>query len=170
MDGRLETLRLLLTPVAETDLAEVHALWTHPDIRRQLFDDREMSADEARALLDASRAHFDAGVPGLWLAREREGGSLAGFAGFLSGEGGPPSLVYGTHPERWGRGYATEAARAVLTHARETLGLRELVADVDEPNTASLRVLEKLGFRRVRRAVVNGRPLLYYALPPEGPP
>jgi RimJ/RimL family protein N-acetyltransferase len=170
VDSRLETPRLLLTPVAETDLAEVHALWVHPDVRRHLFDDTEISADEARALLDASRSRFDAGGPGLWLAREREGRSLAGFAGFLTGEDGRPSLVYGTHPTRWRQGYATEAARAVLTHARETLGLRELVADVDEPNAASVRVLEKLGLRRVRRAVVNERTLLYYALPTEGPP
>ena len=166
MSSRLQSPRLHLAPLAEADLAEVHALWTLPDVRRFLFDDREVSIDETRGLLDASCARFGAGGAGLWLAREREGDRLAGFAGFLGGEDGPPSLVYGVHPERWGRGYATEAACAVLAHARGDLELPELVADVDEPNAASVRVLEKLGFRRVRRAVVSGRPLLYYTLPP----
>ncbi|MDQ3252964.1 MAG: GNAT family N-acetyltransferase, partial [Acidobacteriota bacterium] len=73
-----------------------------------------------------------------------------------------PSLIFGTRPQLWGRGYAVEAARAVLRYACDVLGLRRVVADVDEPNAASIRVLERLGMTRTRRAIVNGRPLLYY--------
>jgi RimJ/RimL family protein N-acetyltransferase len=47
----------------------------------------------------------------------------------------------------WGQGYATEAAAPVLRHALETLGLPEVVADIDPANHASRRVAEKLGFR-----------------------
>ena len=45
----------------------------------------------------------------------------------------------------WGKGYATEAARAVLDHALGPLGLPEVLAEVDEGNTASIAVIERLG-------------------------
>ena len=61
-----------------------------------------------------------------------------------------------------GKGLATEAAKAVLDFAFDTLGLKSVKADVDEPNVMSVRILEKLGMRRIRRARVAGRPLLYY--------
>jgi RimJ/RimL family protein N-acetyltransferase len=50
----------------------------------------------------------------------------------------------------------------VLSYAFEELALSQVKADVDEPNVASVRVLEKLCMRRTGRAVVEGRPLLYF--------
>jgi RimJ/RimL family protein N-acetyltransferase len=50
----------------------------------------------------------------------------------------------------------------VLSYALEKLALPKVRADVDEPNIASVRVLEKLGMRRTGREVVNGHPLLYF--------
>jgi len=87
---------------------------------------------------------------------------FVGFAGFLRSEEGTPSLIYGVHPDRWGFGYATEAASVVLKYALENLAISQVRADVDEPNIASVRVLEKLGMRQTGRAVVNGHSLLYF--------
>ncbi len=52
---------------------------------------------------------------------------------------------YAFLPEFWGRGYAVEAAQAVMTHAKERLGLKRVVAIVDPANAGSIRVLEKIG-------------------------
>jgi RimJ/RimL family protein N-acetyltransferase len=71
--------------------------------------------------------------------------------------------VFGTRPQLWGQGYAREATAAVLRYVFDELGLEQVVADVDEPNTASIRTLESLGMARTGRAMVNGRPLLYYS-------
>jgi [ribosomal protein S5]-alanine N-acetyltransferase len=71
-------------------------------------------------------------------------------------------LIYGVRPDLWGRGYATEAAGAVVAYALERLGHTTVKADVDEPNAASVRVLEKLGLKRVRSATAGGRTLLYF--------
>ncbi|MBY6203957.1 GNAT family N-acetyltransferase [Halomonas denitrificans] len=49
--------------------------------------------------------------------------------------------------DHWGRGYASEASRAVLEHARDVLRLDRLLAVIDPPNLASIRVAEKLGMR-----------------------
>lgn len=145
------------------DLASIHALWIDEHVRRFLFDDQQVSLDDARAFLEASMANFEQHEYGLWLifTNDKE---LAGFAGFLRSEDEAPNLIYGIDPRFCGHGYATEAARAVLDYGLEKLELSKVKADVDEPNEASVRVLEKLGMKRTHRAEVEGRPLLYFEL------
>lgn len=112
----------------------------------------------------ASAENFERHGYGLWLAFARDAGRLVGFAGFLRSDDEAPNLVYGVHPDFWGEGYATEAACAVLGYALKSLALPKVKADVDEANVESVRVLEKLGMKRVNRAVLEGRPLLYFEL------
>jgi RimJ/RimL family protein N-acetyltransferase len=66
----------------------------------------------------------------------------------------------------WGRGYATEAARPVLDHALETLGLGEVIADIDPENAASARVALKLGFRPTGSVPFNGHTVTRYVAAP----
>jgi RimJ/RimL family protein N-acetyltransferase len=54
-------------------------------------------------------------------------------------------IGYAFLPDFWGRGYAVEAAQAVMSHAKEVLELKRVVAIVDPANVGSIRVLEKLG-------------------------
>ncbi|MBD2112145.1 MULTISPECIES: GNAT family N-acetyltransferase [Cyanophyceae] len=171
----LHTERLMLRPSTMADLDVVHALWTEPDIQRFLFDDRTLSRQEASDFLAASDESFTQQGYGLWLLFERLGEAtapsdpsltIAGFSGLIAVPDEPPSLVFGTRPQLWGRGYATESTAAVLRYVFDELGLEQVVADVDEPNTASIRVLERLGMVQTRRAIVNDRPLLYYTLQP----
>ncbi len=157
----LATERLELRPVAAPDLPAVHALWTTAHVRRFLFDDRDLSLDETRALVAASEATFREHGWGIWLAFEKSTGALVGFAGFLRREEAP-SLVYGVRSESVGLGYATEASAALLRHAAERLGIRRIDADVDEPNRASVRVLERLGMKPLGRTLVAGKPLLNF--------
>ncbi len=158
----LETTRLQLRPCQIEDIQLVHTLWTNDRIRYFLFDNRVISSDEARSHIEDSLANFEQYGYGLWLIFVRDIDRLVGFAGFLPSEEGTPNLIYGVHPDRWGYGYATEAASAVLGYALEKLALPKVRADVDEPNIASVCVLEKLGMRRTGREVVNGHPLLYF--------
>lgn len=162
MNCVLETTRLQLRPCQIEDIQLVHTLWTNDRIRFFLFDNRVISSDEAHSFVEDSLANFEQYGYGLWLVFERNIDRLIGFAGFLRSEDGTPSLIYGVHPDRWGYGYATEAASTVLSYALENLALPKVRADVDEPNIASVRVLEKLGMRQTGRAVVNGHPLLYF--------
>jgi [ribosomal protein S5]-alanine N-acetyltransferase len=83
---------------------------------------------------------------GLFGVRLRGSEELVGFCGFARWEGMEEmELTYELLPELWGRGLATEAARACLRHAFEEVGLRRVIAGADAPNAASLRVIEKLG-------------------------
>ncbi|AFY77536.1 MAG: GNAT family N-acetyltransferase [Hydrococcus sp. C42_A2020_068] len=155
--------RLHLRPCQIDDLDFLHKLWNDPDIRRFLFDDRIISREEAQSFVDLSIKSFKSGY-GLWLFFERQSDLVAGFAGLLDFSQEAPSLIFGTNPLLWGRDYATEAASVVLRYAFDTLKRDRVIADVDEPNAASIRVLEKLGMSPARRTIVNERPLLYYEI------
>jgi RimJ/RimL family protein N-acetyltransferase len=83
---------------------------------------------------------------GRWAVEERESGRLLGHAGLGVHHlwPGDPELGWGIDPERWGLGYATEAAAAALEHAW-SLGIARVVSLIHPDNAASLRVAEKLG-------------------------
>lgn len=90
--------------------------------------------------------------PSLLIFRHKDGAcALVGGIGIdMGGEHGP-ELGYWITPAAWGRGYATEAGRAVLRIARDTLRLRRVVSGHFVDNPASGRVLTKLGFRPTGR-------------------
>jgi ribosomal-protein-alanine N-acetyltransferase len=149
------------------DLDALCRLWREPEARRPLFGDREVSREQALALVVRSVTTFVERGYGLWLVRAREpgeAGGVDGFAGLLLRGEGPPNLVYGVRRGLDGRGLAAEASHAVLAHAFAALGLERVCAEVDEPSGEGVRVLEGLGMTLERRAVVNGRPRLHYQL------
>jgi len=165
MQPALKTERLTLRPCTLGDLPEIHRLWTRAETRRFLFDGRILSVDEARSLVEGSEEHFEKQGFGIWLVFEDGRPELAGFTGLVVPGTGDPELIYGIRPDLWGSGLATEAAQAVLDYCLGVLQLPRIIADVDEPNLASVRVLEKLGMRFFRRAAVRKKlPLLYFEM------
>lgn len=146
--------RLTYERLAPRHAEAFHALVVDPHVRRYLMDGRVMEPAWSRAAIDDSDALFAARGLGLWLVRERgrEEAGPVGFCGFrVFEEMGPePQLLYAFVEAATGRGHATEAAQALLRLATDPAGSRlaEVTAAVDAPNTASLRVLEKLGFER----------------------
>jgi RimJ/RimL family protein N-acetyltransferase len=162
MKHELKTKHLRLEPCQLADVLLVHELWTHPHIRHFLFDGQEISLNETRSYIETSLANFEQYNYGLWLVFTSDNNQFVGFAGLLHSEGETPNLIYGVHPNFCGRGHATEAASAVLSYAFGTLALPLVKADVDEPNAASVRVLEKLGMKQINRAIVKEKPLLYF--------
>ena len=89
---------------------------------------------------------------GYWGVFSKETGELIGRAGFKEGEY-PLEAGYVIKRSEWGRGYATEILSELVRYANEELDCTEIVANIDERNTASLRVAEKCGIicNRLRR-------------------
>ena len=90
---------------------------------------------------------------------ERSAGACNDFAveldGRLIGKAGCyalPEIGYILHPDVWGRGYAREAMVAVIAHIFATNDVPRLIADVDPRNSASIALLERLGFAETHRA------------------
>jgi ribosomal-protein-alanine N-acetyltransferase len=141
----LTTERLVLRPVTLRDHASLLAHWTTLDVRLFLFDGGIMSEEEVTEVIEDSARDFAASGYGLWLIEEKDQPDLVGTAGLRPLEDLGLEIFYSLAPDSWGRGYATEAARAVVEHALGPLGLPEVLAEVDEGNTASIRVIERLG-------------------------
>jgi RimJ/RimL family protein N-acetyltransferase len=95
---------------------------------------------------------------GIWAVEERETGEVIGQAGLWYPEGWPePEVHWALFPNHHGRGFATEAARRVLHHARVELGFTRLVSCIEPANAASVRVVLRLGAVREGTASVPPR-------------
>jgi ribosomal-protein-alanine N-acetyltransferase len=86
---------------------------------------------------------------GPWVAIDRETETIVGSAGFIGrAQEGVVEVGFGIAPEARGRGYATEAAEALVRWALAQNGVERVVARCDADNAPSIRVLEKVGFTR----------------------
>ena len=145
----IETERLIIRVPRAHERAAMFAFFADPANERT---DPDADAAQVR--------RWAYGVPwGVW---ERETGELVGDCSLhYDTTFGAWELSYGFRRDRWGRGYASEAAAAVVRHGFETMRVARIVADVDPANPASSRVLEKCGFVRVGE-LEDGR--LFYAV------
>jgi RimJ/RimL family protein N-acetyltransferase len=147
--------RLRYEPVQPADLDAFHGLVQDEHVRRYMMDGNVFPREWSAQRIRESQALFERRGVGIWLAFERSTNELVGFCGFENASGRPePHLVYAVFERFTGKGFATEMARASIARARTQPGFAEIVADVDEINAASVRVLEKLGFERI--AVQSG--------------
>jgi RimJ/RimL family protein N-acetyltransferase len=109
-----------------------------------------LSREASDAMVARVEAHFDQHGFGLWAVEIPGVTPFAGFAGLSTPRFEAPfqpcvEVGWRLAAEYWGRGYATEGARAALNHGFETLGLGEIVSFTVPANTRSRRVMEKLG-------------------------
>jgi RimJ/RimL family protein N-acetyltransferase len=147
---RIETERLVLRSYEPTELDALHALRDHESAVRWLYDG-PATIEESRERL-ARRiglTRFALTGDGIGFAVDR-GGEVVGDASLAltSAEHLQGELGYIVHPDHQGRGYATEAAAAVLDLAFDAFGLHRVVGRIEPRNVASARVLERLGMRR----------------------
>jgi RimJ/RimL family protein N-acetyltransferase len=125
------------------------------------------SEEEARQLLQKNLEHWERHGFGLWVFRDREAGRFVGRAGLRHvhvGGNDEVELGYALMTEFWGRELATEMARACLKVGFEQLGLSEIVCFTLTTNTASRRVMEKVGFTFERAIVHAGMPHVLFRM------
>jgi ribosomal-protein-alanine N-acetyltransferase len=143
---RIDTARLRFRPSTLDDVGALHRIWTDPDVRRYLWDNKIIPRETAEEVVRASLASFAEQRFGMWVLTVPGDDAIIGFCGLRHCE--DPSgveVLYGLLPAYWGKGLATEAARAVLRYGFAELQLERIWGGADAPNVASLRVLEKLG-------------------------
>lgn len=150
----LETERLLLRRWLVSDAAVQHQLWTERDPRVPAH--RRLSADghpTVGELAERIRCAEPTASSGLLAAVRKDDGNVIGYCGLIAnthGQDGEPELAYELLRSEWGRGFATEAARAVLSWAA-SLGYTRVWASIRDWNAASRRVASKLGFVETSR-------------------
>ncbi|MCL6301945.1 GNAT family N-acetyltransferase [Streptomyces kronopolitis] len=151
-DYPIRTARLDLRPVTHDDLAAIHAYQRLPEVCRYLYwGPFDEAGSRASVAAKAARTTLrESGDVLQFAVVVRASGVLVGDVTFVwkSREHRQGGIGYVFHPDHAGHGYATEASRALLRLGFEELGLHRVQAELDGRNTASARVLERLGMRR----------------------
>jgi RimJ/RimL family protein N-acetyltransferase len=138
----LLTPRLRLRRARPDDLEALYGVLSHPVAMRYWSTPPHADREQTRAWLNDMITATDEDF-----VVEHEG-RVIGKAGAYR----LPEVGYILHPDAWGRGFAGEAMAAVVGHVFATRDIERLTADVDPRNTASIRLLQKLGFVETGRA------------------
>jgi RimJ/RimL family protein N-acetyltransferase len=155
----IETERLRLRPFEPGDIDDFLAIHTHPDVPRYLYWGVRTRAELASVLAEKieQTALARPGDSVDVAAIVRKSGALAGSVSLMwyDSEHRQGEVGFIFNPAHHGHGYATEAARALLRIGFEQLALHRIVGRLHTRNTASARVLERLGMRREAHLVEN---------------
>lgn len=153
----IETARLRMRPVEPDDASAYYPLAADPEVSPLMLWRAHASIAETRDWLERSSAALQQGTEITW-AVEHEG-AVAGCIGLtgitwavLATRCDRATLGYWLARKRWGAGLMTEAATAVTAWGFETLGLHKITVSCFEPNIASRRVIEKVGYRFVGKS------------------
>lgn len=167
----IETPRLRLREFRASDLDDYAEPLGDPEVMKYVGDGAPISREDAWRSMAAMSGHWNLRGFGLWAVEEKATGRLLGRVGYYFPEGWPAEEIgWLLRRDAWGRGYATEAARAALAHGRALLGLDRVIAIIQPENAASVRLALRLGGALDRRIELRGRPADVYVvpLPPEG--
>ena len=160
---RLQTDRLVLRGWQGSDFEAHAAMSADSEVMRYLGG--PVDAEESWRRMAIHAGHWALRGYGMWVVEERGESGLLGRIGLWNPEG-HPGLEIGWHLARhaWGRGYATEAGRAVMDWAWTVLGAARLISIIDPDNAASMRVAERLGERFLRDDMMDGEPVVIYGI------
>jgi len=157
----IETERLRLRPLRPDDIEALAEVYLDPRVMRWIGANTREDVEQEVVLQAGHQAEHGWSF---WAVEERATGRMIGDCGLqpLEHRGPEVELGYDLHPDTWGRGLGTEAARAVMAQAFGPLAVERVVAVVKPDHVASQRVLEKAGLTRAGTRHAYGEPLLLY--------
>jgi RimJ/RimL family protein N-acetyltransferase len=149
----LETERLLLRYAVEADADNLYLLNSDPEVMRYLTARPTPRAEIETEILPRFMVGPGGGAPRTWIAIEKASGAFLGGFALETPEKGPPDegeLGYRLRPAAWGKGYATEGARALVAKGFGEFGLGRIWGQTMAVNLGSRRVMEKAGMTYAR--------------------
>jgi RimJ/RimL family protein N-acetyltransferase len=168
----IQTERLLLRAWRPDDFEDFARISADPEVMRYIASGQPATRSQAWRAMAVFVGHWSLRGYGLWATEERATGRFIGRIGLWNPEGWP-GLEVGWLLDRacWGRGLATEGARAALDYAFTTVGADHVISVIDPQNTRSISVAEKIGERFEREYDLDGnRSLIYGITRPRRPP
>ena len=142
----IETARLRLRMFRPEDLDDLAALFADPDVMRYVEDGQPKDKAVAEKALTSIVDHWRRQGFGRWAVEDKVTGRFVGFGGLRS-LFGAPEVVYHFAKAHWGKGFATELARASLRYGFDEHRFARIVALAKPDNSASIHVMKKLGMR-----------------------
>lgn len=163
VEAILETERLVFRSWARTDIDDLFEILRDQQVVQYIGDGNPFSREKVFEFLLWAENYERENNFCRWKLIEKSSGKIVGSCGFARPHETPEiELGYLLERTAWGKGYATEAARACLKYGFEKLNFDEVIAITDWENTASQRVLEKIGFTRRGIEELNGEKVLIY--------
>jgi RimJ/RimL family protein N-acetyltransferase len=167
---RERTARLLLRRPTENDVGHVYAIHCDPETNRHNPAGPIGSLDEARSMLAEWLEHWRCHGFGYWIVRAGASGAPIGVGGVhrreLDGDT-VLNLYYRFTPSAWGKGLATELARAAVSRGRREFPSLPIAALVHPANAASAAVARKAGMTKAGETQHNGGLRLVYMITPD---
>jgi len=161
----LETERLCLRGLQAGDLDAYAAMYADPEVMKYLQDGRPLDRAAAWRSMAVHLGHWCLRGYGQWALVERATRELVGRAGLWQPEGWPGLEVgWLLARPRWGNGFATEAGRAAIGYAFDTLGAECVISLIGPENDASVRVAERLGETYERTIELDGASAQVYCI------
>lgn len=152
----IATPRLLLRPLQEDDAERIWPYVSDPGTSRYMSWNPHESLEVTKAFIADVRRRASEGSTQAWIVTESETATVVGLVSLIAILRSHRALTYNkAELAYWiggpfrGRGYATEATRAVVAHAFEDLSLNKITVAHAAQNDASRKLIERLGFRRV---------------------
>lgn len=143
-----KTERLTAAPLGPEHVEDLLAVYGDRETVRWVDDGEPLSREDAERWVVVTARNYATRGYGMAALTLTETSGVIGFCGIVRPGGQEEDeLKYALLRSCWGAGLATEAARGMLEHAREHLGLGEIIATVAAENAPSLRVLEKVGMQ-----------------------
>lgn len=139
-----ETGRCFICEMVADDMDALYEILTDEETAKYLPAKAGSREEELQKLVSYVSCVYSFFGYGYWGVFSKKTGELIGRAGFKEGEY-PLEAGYVIKRSEWGKGYATEVLTELVAYAKEELDCTEIFANIDERNTASLRVAEKCG-------------------------
>ncbi|HUQ34543.1 MAG TPA: GNAT family N-acetyltransferase [Pyrinomonadaceae bacterium] len=159
----VETERLRLRAFTPEDLNDLHLIFGDPQVMKYISGGTPRSREETEIGMGRTIEGWQRRGFGFWAVTSKDDDKLIGYCGLILLENTTEiEVAYGFKRSQWGKGFATEAARACLRFGFEELKLERIVAVVNHGNVASQRVLEKLSMTYRREVHHYGADLMYY--------
>jgi RimJ/RimL family protein N-acetyltransferase len=161
----LETERLVLDTWQSSDWTALRPMATDVEVMRYINGGVPWSDEQIQLFVDRQVKLYSERKFCRWKLLEKPGGEMIGFCGVGFWRDSPdPEIGWWLARRCWGRGLATEAARIALRDAFERLGLDRIISVARPANTASTRIMEKLGLKLEGEFEDDGVRLVRYGI------
>ncbi|MDR2236406.1 MAG: GNAT family N-acetyltransferase [Chryseobacterium sp.] len=151
---KIETQRLILRPLEDSDAERMFLLDSNPEVMKYIGMPTLTELDETREVIAFIRKQYTDNGVGRLAVVEKETGLLIGWSGLklltqpINGYSNILDLGYRFIPESWGKGYASEAAKASLDMGFNEMNASTIYAHAHSENESSNHILRKLGFKK----------------------
>jgi [ribosomal protein S5]-alanine N-acetyltransferase len=151
----IETERLILRDLLPTDGDGMFELDSNAEVHRYLGNNPIKTIEETQKIIENIHQQYLENGIGRWATIEKSNGNFIGWSGLKfvkdteSGHTNYYDVGYRFIPQYWGKGYATESAKAALKYGFTELNLDEIIGTANVENIKSRRILEKCGLKFV---------------------